>query len=456
MIQNENITIFTPEGMDPDATAIKQLQNCLDVGDEGDLGVLCADHHVGYSQPIGGAVAYQNYISPTGVGFDIGCGNKAVATSLFLSDVKDEMPRIMDEITRRISFGMGVPNGEEVEDHPVYDRINRDAPIPGVRSLLGKARKQLGTVGSGNHYVDLFAEEGTDRIWIGVHFGSRGFGHSVASGFLALAQGLSFEDRAKEGEMNSPPVLFHKDSPLGHLYLESMALAGEYAYAGRDVVVDKVREILGNPAVFHEVHNHHNFLWEEEVHGRKMFVVRKGCTPLYPGQQGFVGGSMGENAVIIEGSTDPGDEIGLSEYHNKGYDSLWSAPHGAGRVMSRSEAKGKSKKRWYCEECGWQQSRGDNVSGIAGLMTCLDCGAPLTKKRWVQETEGKVDWDAARKRLATQGIHLRGGDADEAPEAYKRLPDVIAAHAPYVQIKHSLRPIGVAMAGRGVVDKYKD
>ena len=240
----------------------------------------------------------------------------------------------MDEITRRISFGVGVPNGEEVKDHPVYDRINRDAPLPGVRNLLGKARTQLGTVGSGNHYVDLFAEEGTDRIWIGVHFGSRGFGHQVASGFLALAQGQAFEDRAKEGEASSPPVLFHKDSPLGHLYLESMAIAGEYAYAGRDAVVDKVLDILGNPGVFHEVHNHHNFLWQEEINGRTMYVVRKGCTPLYQGQQGFVGGSMGENAVIIEGeiTNQPSAWVGTS--------SLWSAPHGAGRVMVVEPAAG--------------------------------------------------------------------------------------------------------------------
>jgi len=441
----DNITIFQPETAPHDDKTVEQLRNCVRAGDEGDLGVLCADAHYGYSQPVGGAVAYENYISPTGVGFDIGCGNKAVATSLFLSDVKDDMPRIMDEITRRISFGVGVPNGEEVKDHPVYDRINRDAPLPGVRNLLGKARTQLGTVGSGNHYVDLFAEEGTDRIWIGVHFGSRGFGHQVASGFLALAQGQAFEDRAKEGEASSPPVLFHKDSPLGHLYLESMAIAGEYAYAGRDAVVDKVLDILGNPGVFHEVHNHHNFLWQEEINGRTMYVVRKGCTPLYQGQQGFVGGSMGENAVIIEGeiTNQPSAWVGTS--------SLWSAPHGAGRVMSRTEAKGKARKRWYCEECGWQQL--PRTAGVDG--ECPECHAPA-KKRWVQETEGKVDWKAALKRLKRQGIELRGGDADEAPEAYKRLPEVLAAHAPYVQVKHSLRPIGVAMAGVGVHDPYKD
>lgn len=442
---SENITIFQPEGSPHDDKTVEQLRACVRVGDEGDLGVLCADAHYGYSQPVGGAVAYENYISPTGVGFDIGCGNKAVATSLMLSDVKDDMPRIMDEVTRRISFGVGVPNGEEVLDHPVYDRINRDAPLPGIRNLLGKARKQLGTVGSGNHYVDLFAENGTDRIWIGVHFGSRGFGHQIASGFLALSQGLSFDERAKEGEASSPPVLFHKDSPLGHLYLESMAIAGEYAYAGRDSVVDKVLDILGNPGVFHEVHNHHNFLWKEEVDGREMYVVRKGCTPLYPGQQGFVGASMAENAVIIEGRDVAGDD------RDKGEGSLFSAPHGAGRTMSRTEAKGKSRKRWYCEECGWQQL--SNTPGADG--TCPECYAPA-KKRWVQETEGKVDWPATLRALKRDRIELRGGDADEAPDAYKRLPAVLAAHAPYVQVKHTLRPIGVAMAGLGVYDPYKD
>lgn len=440
-----HLEIFSPADMPVDERAVVQMRNCMEAGDAVG-GVLCADHHAGYSQPIGGAVAYENYISPSGVGYDIGCGNKAVSTSLFLADIKPELPRIMDEINRRISFGVGRPNNEPV-DHEVFDDINRNAPMDKVRDLLGPARKQLGTVGGGNHYVDLFAERGTNRIWIGVHFGSRGFGHKIASGFLALAQGKEFTDHADGGEMDSPPTLLHINSPLGHLYIESMELAGKYAYAGRDTVVNKVLEILGNPSVLKEVHNHHNFAWREPTQFGYAWVIRKGCTPLWPGQEGFVGGSMGDDAVIIRG-VQRGD---LSDGLPRGEAALWSAPHGAGRVMSRTEAKGKSRKRVTCNNCGYTQGRAEPA-----FQTCPECMHYDTSKVWIQEKEGKIDWKSTQRKLKNQGIELRGGDADEAPGAYKRLPEVLAAHHDDVEIINTLRPIGVVMAGPNVKDPFKD
>src|SRR6478672_9074494 len=173
-----------------DSRSLEQLQRCMDVGDA-DFGVLCADHHPGYSQPIGGGIAYEGYVSPSGVGYDIGCGNKAARTELKLADLDalGGVETLMGEITRRISFGMGVPATERA-DHPVLDQI-RNADFAPQRKLAQNAASQLGTVGSGNHYVNLMEdEEGT--VWVGVHFGSRGFGHKTASGFLALAQGLEF------------------------------------------------------------------------------------------------------------------------------------------------------------------------------------------------------------------------------------------------------------------------
>ena len=143
-------------------------------------------------------------------------------------------------------------------------------------------------------------EDERGRVWVGVHFGSRGFGHRTASGFLALAQGLPFDGHASEGDMDSPPVLIEVGSELGDAYVSAMELAGEYAYAGRDVVVGKVLEILSARSV-HEVHNHHNFAWRESHFGRTYWVIRKGCTPARPGQEGFVGGSMGDESVILEG-----------------------------------------------------------------------------------------------------------------------------------------------------------
>src|SRR5213083_353387 len=178
-------------------------------------------------------------------------------------------------------------------------------------------------------------EEG--KIWVGVHFGSRGFGHKTASGFLALAQGLAFNARAQEGEMDSPPVLFEVGSELGDSYISAMQLAGDYAYAGRDVVVDKVLEILGAEAT-HEVHNHHNFAWRETHFGRDYWVIRKGCTPARPGQEGFVGGSMGDESVILEGVESDENE-----------QALFSTVHGAGRIMSRTQAAGRVRRQTVYE-----------------------------------------------------------------------------------------------------------
>jgi len=435
---------------DVDMRSLEQLKRCMAAGDA-EFGVLCADHHPGYSQPIGGGIAYEGYLSPSGVGYDIGCGNKAARTELTRTDLDalGGVEAVMREITRRISFGMGVPATERV-DHEVLDKI-RNAEFAPQRKLSQLAESQLGTVGSGNHYVNVMEDE-AGRIWVGVHFGSRGFGHKTASGFLALAQGLAFDAKAHEGEMDSPPVLFEVGSELGDAYVAAMELAGEYAYAGRDVVVDKVLEILGAEAVY-EVHNHHNFAWREEHFGRTYWVVRKGCTPARPGQEGFVGGSMGDESVILEGVASPDADA-----------SLHSTVHGAGRVMSRTQAAGRvrRRKRWACthRDCN-RIFDNDAVSSTAGVPKsgiCPDHPTSRVRKVWIEEqvSPGVVDWPAVQARLREQGIVLIGGGADEAPEVYKRLPDVLVAHGDTIRVKHTLRPLGVAMAGRDVHDPYKD
>ncbi|MFN0155851.1 MAG: RtcB family protein [Gaiella sp.] len=433
-----------------DVRSLEQLERCMEAGDA-EYGVLCADHHPGYSQPIGGAIAYEGHVSPSGVGYDIGCGNKAVRTDL----TRDDLPllggieHMMGQIRERISFGMGVP-AQERTDHPVLEAI-RTADFAPQRKLAQLAESQLGTVGSGNHYVNVMVDE-TGAIWVGVHLGSRGFGHKTASGFLALAEGKAFGERAVEGEMDSPPVLFEIGSELGDSYVAAMELAGEYAHAGRDVVVDKVLEILGAASTF-EVHNHHNFAWREEHFGRPYWVIRKGCTPARPGQMGFVGGSMGDDSVILEG-VDSADST----------DALFSTVHGAGRVMSRTHAAGRvrRRKRWACSnrDC----DRVFDSDGISAHQraprkgVCPDHPEAGVRKVWIEEQlkPGVVDWPAVQERLRAQGIVVVGGGADEAPEVYKRLPEVLAAHGGSIRVLHTLRPLGVAMAGRDVHDPYKD
>lgn len=432
-----------------DPRAVEQLQRCANEGNA--LGAaICADGHLGYSMPIGGVVAYRDYVSPSGVGYDIGCGNKAVATNLLYSDISSDIKGIMDEIARRISFGMGVPNDERV-DHEVLDNISKAEYSP-LQPLAGKAAAQLGTVGSGNHYVDLFRDLETDRVWIGVHFGSRGFGHTVASGFLALAQGLSFDERAKEGEMDSPPVLLHTESALGHMYIQAMQLAGEYAYAGRDAVCDKVLEILGGEEI-ESIHNHHNYAWLEEHAGEKVWVVRKGATPAFPSQKGFVGATMGEPSVILEGADYTDNPIREEARLQRSL--MFSTVHGAGRVMSRTQAAGKVKRKKYWECRGHCREIFDHPP--KKQETCDICKGPIKKKFHVEKVrEGEIDWKAVTRDLRHKHIELRGGAADEAPGAYKRLDAVLGYHAGTINVLHELQPVGVAMAGGDIKDPYKD
>ena len=409
-------SVFTPAGMEPDEKAVQQLATCL-ADERAVAGALMADHHLGYSMPIGGVVAYQDAISPSGVGFDIACGNKAALMPLFVADLGDDVPWIMREIQRTVAFGMGRSNDTPFE-HSLFD--THAATLRELDRLSGagqplsqKARAQLGTVGSGNHYVDLLADE-QDRVWIANHFGSRGLGHTIATGFLNLAAGFPFNARGAEKE---EPTVIPTGTDLGQAYLAAMHLAGDYAYAGRDYVIDQVLNILTSKAVV-EVHNHHNFAWFEDG----VWVVRKGATPL-TGDLAFIGGSMGDGAVIVRGT---GQDIGA----------LASAPHGAGRVMSRTKAAGKFKKVTVEREA--------------------PDGTKYTKKIRVRDAStAAVDWQKVQGDLAARGIVVLGSGADEAPEVYKSLDYVLAAHS-NIEVVHRLRPLGVVMAGDDVFDPYKD
>ncbi len=383
-----------------DEATIEQIQRCLDAG--GSAAVLCADGHKGYSQPIGGVVAYDGQVSISGVGYDIACGNMAVKTDAKLADVIKDMDKIMDAVVADISFGVGRVNNTPI-DHELFDSPAWENPL--IFALRDKAAAQLGTVGSGNHYVDIFADE-NDDVWVGVHFGSRGLGHGIATGFLRKAGGTD--------GMDNPPTLVPETSEIGQEYLSGMHLAGLYAYAGREYVARHVAKNILKATILEEVHNHHNFAWKEVHNGVGLWVVRKGATPAFPGQRGFVGGSMGDNAVIIEGV-----EGSLSR------DSLYSTVHGAGRIMSRTAAKGKTKR--------------DKATGAVTVIA-----EPRVKREEMQE------W------VQRAGVTLRGGDLDEAPQAYRRLPEVLAEHEGTIRILHTLRPIGVAMAGKDIIDPYKD
>ena len=177
---------------------LAQMQRCMTVG-SAVKGVLCADGHLGYAHPIGGVVAYEEDISISGVGFDIACGNMAVRLDASYADIAPRAKTILDDIGRSISFGVGQRNAVKV-DHELFDFASWDAA--GVANLKEMARKQLGTVGSGNHYVDLFEDE-EGFVWIGVHFGSRGLGHKITTKHLKWA-GAQGRHGGRPGRASAP------------------------------------------------------------------------------------------------------------------------------------------------------------------------------------------------------------------------------------------------------------
>jgi tRNA-splicing ligase RtcB len=313
------------------------------------------------------------------------CGNMAVRLDTPFSQIEGNIGAIIKDVHSVISFGVGRSNDERVE-HELFDDSDawRESEMGAYRQ---KAATQLGTVGSGNHYVDLMRDE-AGFVWIGAHFGSRGLGHTSATRYLKAAGG-------KDG-MNVPPAVIDEDSEIGRRYIAAMQLAGRYSYAGREWVIERVRDIIGG-TVTDMVHNHHNYAWRENHGGRDLWVVRKGATPAFPGQRGFVGGSMGDDAVIVEGVDSAVAKA-----------SLYSTIHGAGRLFGRKEAK---RRFTRAEMDAWLQSR---------------------------------------------GVTLIGADLDESPMAYRRLPEVLAEHSGSIKVLHTLRPFAVAMAGEGEFDPFKD
>jgi tRNA-splicing ligase RtcB (3'-phosphate/5'-hydroxy nucleic acid ligase) len=389
----DNIPVW---GDPVDDGAMMQIKECSKTAHKV---AMMADHHKGYSVPIGGVVAYINQISPSGVGYDIGCGNKAVLTDKTIDDIAPHIKGIMDDVFSKVSFGIGQHNN--IVAYPDHELYNDEAwNLDAASGLKDNSVRQLGTVGSGNHYVDILCDE-NGHIWIGVHFGSRGLGHKIATWF--------FKKCDVKDSMDCSPLVLDVDSQLGQEYIACMQLAGKYAYAGRDWVCDKVASILG-ARILSSVHNHHNYAWKEIHDGEELWVVRKGATPAFPGQQGFIGGSMGDISVIIEGKE-----------HEMSNLSLYSTVHGAGRVMGRMQAKGK-----------YNRKTGECIR--AGLVT--------------KEMMG--DW------ISKYGVELRGAGVDESPHCYKRIVDVLKAHSDSIDILHTLTPIGVAMAGEKDFDPYKD
>lgn len=390
---------------DHDQKTVKQMETCM-ADAPAARGVICADGHYGYAHPVGGVVAYHDHVSISGVGYDIACGVKVVRTNLSWCQIERRSEQIANTLARHLSFGVGRNSSIKIDDPLFDDEAWKNIPI--LKSNKRLAEDQLSSIGSGNHWCDVFSDE-NDKVWIGCHFGSRGLGHRTASHFLQVAGG-------RDG-MDVPPCVVGAKSALGSEYLVAMELCGRYAYAGRNIVCAQVADIL-EAEMLEEVHNHHNFCWKEVHDGEELYVVRKGATPAFPGQRGAVGASMGGVSAIV---------VGVDSEASR--NALYSTVHGAGRVMSRTQAAGKSK--WIKDEA-------------------------TGRKVKTRIAEGLINEDSMRQRIKNQGIELRGGGADEAPEVYRDLDRVLMSHAGTIEVQQRLTPRIVIMAGADIVDPYKD
>lgn len=292
-------------------------------------GALMPDNHLGYGLPIGGVLATHHSVIPYAVGVDIACRMKCTITDIPVKRLEDPWDKKTDMLVRALTGGtvFGVGGKQEVNaDHPVMDR---DWSITAVtRQMKDRAWNQMGTSGSGNHFVEfgivtlekpeLGLEPGS-YVALLSHSGSRGAGAAVCKTYsdIAMAKLPRAYERFKHLAWLS------LDSEAGQEYWNAMNLMGEYASANHHVIHERVLELAG-AASLAVIENHHNFAWKEEHGGKDLIVHRKGATPAGAGVLGVIPGSMADPAFIVRGTGKP--------------ESLRSASHGAGRRMSRTQA----------------------------------------------------------------------------------------------------------------------
>lgn len=279
-------------------------------------GALMPDAHTGYSLPIGAVVATEGMVVPAWVGYDIGCGMLAIKTSFDAEAVRNQAKAIFNGIYKRVPVGFA--HNDKTPQWVAGESLPRS---PALQSILNrKGMSDLHSLGGGNHFIELGADE-NNEVWIIIHSGSRHLGHSVATHYMKVASG---DGKAREGHF-----ALHEDSDAGRGYLMDLAFCLDYALENRKGMVSRIED-----AVRAEIRNG-KALWETAInrnhnHAEKrdgLWIHRKGATHAEEGMDGVIPGNMRDGSFIVRGKGNP--------------DSLWSSSHGAGRVMGRAEAKRK-------------------------------------------------------------------------------------------------------------------
>ena len=377
------------EGLDHEAVMQMERACLLPVSV---AGALMPDAHVGYGLPIGGVLATENAVIPYAVGVDIACRMKLTVLDIPVGDLEHKSDRLIRAIERETRFGVGA----SFRDRRQHDVMDADWSVsPVTRQLKDKAWAQLGTSGSGNHFVEFGLFTAHDRVnglepgaYVALlsHSGSRGTGAAVCDHYSKLAT-AGLPDLPAELKRLAWLSL---DSEEGREYWEAMELMGRYAAANHACIHRHVAENLGVQVLL-DLENHHNFAWKEKhvIDGveREVIVHRKGATPAGEGVLGIIPGSMATPGYVVSGR-------GKAE-------SLHSASHGAGRAMSRKAAN------------------------------------------------EKFNWKDVNRFLKQQGVTLISAGLDEVPMAYKNIREVMAVQNDLVTVLGEFMPKLVKMAPSG-------
>src|SRR3954469_14830567 len=307
-----------------ESVALDQLRNIASLPWVFHHVAAMADVHYGKGATVGSVIAMKDAVSPAAVGVDIGCGMAAVRTSLTSHDLPDSLHGLRSEIERAI------PVGFESHKRPLDRRQDRklweefDELTPAVKDLLGKARGQLGTLGGGNHFIELCLDT-EDRVWLMLHSGSRNIGKSLAEIHIGGAKKLAHNRDLPDRDL----AVFLAGTPEMEEYRRDLFWAQRYARANREAMLDLYQDVLRRfrtEVQFGDaVHCHHNYVAEEVHFGQNVLVTRKGAIRAGKGDLGIIPGSMGTSSFIVRG-------LGNAM-------SFESASHGAGRKMSRGQAK---------------------------------------------------------------------------------------------------------------------
>ena len=337
------------------------------------------DVHLGKGATVGSVIAMKGAVAPAAVGVDIGCGMAAVRTNLSASDLPDSLERLRGAIEAAIPVGFNQHRGA-LDVVRALERLW--SAFPGltreVQDLQGKAMRQCGTLGGGNHFIEVCLDE-AQRVWLMLHSGSRNIGKVLAEVHIAKARKLAHNQLLPDRDL----AVFLAGTPEMAAYRHDLSWAQDYAFANRKAMLHQlqgvVTEAFPQAAFEAPVLCHHNFVAEERHFGEDVFVTRKGAIRAEAGELGIIPGSMGTRSYIVEGL---GSE-----------DSFRSASHGAGRRMSRSAAK----RRF---------TLADLAAQTAGVACRKDPGV-----------------------------------LDEIPGAYKDIDQVMANQADLVKIRHTLKQV---------------